>query len=124
MAGSITSTYISGTVATLAGIGFTICTLSHSTQVTQKGVYRLSVYASLGGSVAATDANNIVVTVGSTTFTVPVAAADGGYGPYFLNLSLDGATDVVAKVGAANNTAAYSVTLVADYLGIAGGRGN
>lgn len=122
MAGSITTINQPGNVAAVAGIGAVIATLSHSTQVTQKGVYRITAYAAVGAAPGAADANNIVVAVGSTTLTLPIVAV-AGYGtqPVSFNVSLDGNTDVVMKVGASNNVAPYSGLLTADFLGAMGG---
>lgn len=122
MAGSITTISQPGAVAAAAGAGAAIATLSHTNQVTQKGVYRCTAYAAIGAAPGAGDINNIVVSVGSTTITIPVVAV-AGYSsqPISFNATLDGATDIVLKVGASNNVAPYSGMLTAEYAGPMGG---
>lgn len=120
MAGSITSLFSNSPAAGIAGgsaAGTAIATLSHTTQVTQKGQYRIRVYATIGTGVGASDSGNIVVAVGSTTYGLPVAAISGGYGPYELDVSLDGSTDVVLKTGANTSVGIYYGSLVAEYRG-------
>lgn len=122
MSGFITTISQPGSVASAAGANTAIATLSHSTQVTQKGVYRCTAYAVVGAAPGAADTNNIVVTSGSTTLTIPIQPVAGSFsGPISFNATLDGATDIVAKVGASNNVAPYSVVLTAEFAGPMGG---
>lgn len=122
MTAAITTISSPGNVAGAAGIGATIATLSHTTQVTQKGVYRCKAYAVVGAAPGAADTNNIVVSTGSTTVTLPIQPVAGSsIQPVEFNATLDGATDIVAKVGASNNVAPYSVLLTAEYAGPMGG---
>lgn len=122
MAGSITTISSPGSVASTAASGTAIATLSHSTQVTQKGVYEITAYAAIGAAPGANDVNNILVAVGSTTITIPVVAV-AGYAaqPVKFDVSLDGSTDVVMKVGANAAVAPYSGVLTARFLGAMGG---
>lgn len=125
MAGSITSLFSNSPAAGIPGgsaAGTAIATLSHTTQVTQKGQYRIRVYATIGTGVGANDSGNIVLTAGSTTYGLPVAAISGGYGPYEMIVSLDGNTDVVLKTGSNASVGIYYGSLVAEYLGPMGGR--
>lgn len=118
MAGSISTISQAGSVAAAAGAGTSIATLSHTTQVTQKGVYEITAYAAVGAAPGANDVNNIVVNVGSTNITIPLVAV-AGYSaqPVMFHATLDGSTDVIMKVGAANNVAPYSGELTAEFLG-------
>lgn len=121
MSGSITTLSSSGSVAATAASGTAIATLSHTTQVTQKGVYEITAYAAVGAGSGANDTNNISVTVGSTTIVLPIAAVAGFSGqPVKFEVSLDGNTDVVMKVGANAAVAPYSGTLTARFLGAMG----
>ena len=125
MAGSITSLFSNSPAAGIAGgsaAGTAIATLSHTTQVTQKGQYRIKVYATIGTGVGAADSGNMVVAVGSSTYILPVAAVSSGYGPYELVVSLDGNTDVVLKTGSNTSAGIYYGSLVAEYLGPMGRR--
>lgn len=120
MAGSITSLFSNSPAAGIAGgsaAGTAIVTLSHTTQVTQKGQYRIRVYATIGTGVGANDSGNMVLAVGATTYILPVAAVSNGYGPYELDVSLDGNTDVVLKTGANVSVGVYYGSLVAEYRG-------
>lgn len=122
MSGAITTISQPGNVAAAAGIGTAIATLSHTTQITQKGVYRCKAYAVVGAGPGAGDTNNIVVSVGSTTINLPIQPVAGSsIVPVEFNVTLDGATDIVAKVGASNNVAPYSVLLTAEFAGPMGG---
>lgn len=122
MAGSISTINSSGTSAAAAASGTVIATLSHSTQVTQKGVYRCMAYATIGAAPGANDTNNISVTVGSTTLVLPLQPVAGSsIIPVAFNVTLDGLTDIVAKVGGLAAVAAYSVTLTAEFAGPMGG---
>jgi hypothetical protein len=116
VAGSISSFTQPGNVPGATAAGTAIATLSH-TVLTQKGQYRINVYPTIGAGVGANDANNISLVVGGSTVVLPVAAVSMGYGPYSFIASLDGNTDVVAKVGANASVGAYSVLLTAEYLG-------
>jgi hypothetical protein len=125
MSGAITSLFSNCPAAGIAGgsaSGTAIATLSHSTQLTQKGTYLVTVYAGIGAGVGANDAGNIVLSVGSSSFAVPNAPASGNYGPYDVEVSVDGNTDVVLKVGALSSVGVYYGTLTAKYLGPMGGR--
>lgn len=97
----------------------TFVTLSHTTQVTQAGVYRIRAYVSLYGiAPTAADANNVVLKVGSTSQTLPVPAVAGSPDyPYEVMVTLDGATDVTLVTGAGTPVATYSGMLVADFCG-------
>lgn len=117
MTSAISSLNATGSIATAQSTGTTIATISHSTQATQPGVYRVTAYVVLGGAPAAGDINNVVVTVGSATFTLPVQAVAGSSPFVRFMVDLDGSTDIVMKTGANSNTATYSGTLVADYFG-------
>jgi hypothetical protein len=122
MAGSISTISQAGSSVATAAAGTAIATLSHSTQVTQKGVYRITAYAAVGAAPGANDVNNIVAAVGSTTVVIPVVAV-AGYAsePVSFNATLDGSTDVVLKVGGNAAVAAYSGLLTAEYAGPMGG---
>lgn len=125
MAGSITSLFANSPAAGIAGgsaAGTAIATLSHTTQVTQKGQYKIKVYATIGTGVGSNDSGNIVLAVGSSTYSLPVAAVSGGYGPYEITVSLDGSTDVVLKTGSNVSVGIYYGSLVAEYLGPMGRR--
>lgn len=120
MAGSITSLFSNSPAAGIAGgsaAGTAIATLSHSTQVTQKGQYRIRVYATIGTGVTSADSGNMVLNVGSNNYNLPVAAVSGNYGPYELDVSLDGNTDVVLKTGSNVSAGIYYGSLVAEYRG-------
>jgi hypothetical protein len=121
MAGSITTLSAAGSVVATAAGGTAIATLSHSTQVTQKGVYEITAYAAIGAAPGANDVNNIVVGVGSTSIVLPVVAV-AGYAtqPVKFEVSLDGNTDVVLKVGTNAAVAPYSGSLTARFLGAMG----
>jgi hypothetical protein len=124
VAGSITSIFSNSPAAGIAGgsaAGTAIATLSHTNQVTQKGQYRIRAYATIGTGVTAADSGNMVVTVGSSNYGLPVAAISAGYGPYELFVSLDGNTDVVLKTGANVSGGIYYGSLVAEFLGPMGG---
>lgn len=121
MTAAISTIVSTGASAAAAPAGTVIATLSHTTQVTQKGVYRCVAYVSMGSGPAATDTNNIVVTIGSTNLTVPIQAVAGASAAVAFNATLDGVADVVLKVGAAAATAAYSGTLTAEFAGAMGG---
>lgn len=116
----ITSLFSNSPAAGIPGgsaAGTAIATLSHSTQVTQKGVYRIKVYATIGTGVGSADSGNMILNVGSTNYNLPVAAISGGYGPYELDISLDGNTDVVLKTGSNVSVGIYYGSLVAEYRG-------
>lgn len=116
----ITSIFNTGNVDAAAAAGSAIATLSH-TQLTQKGVYRVTAYASVGGAPGANDTDNIVITCGSTTLALPIQPVSGPSGPISFFVSVDGASDVVARIGANACVAPYSVTLTAEYMGASGG---
>lgn len=113
----LASIFSPGNVAGGTASGTAISTLSHTNQVTQPGNYRVTAYPTILSGAGANDAGNISLVVGGTTVPLPVAAANGSAGPYSVVVNLDGSTDVVAKVGALASVGAYSVLLVADYLG-------
>lgn len=122
MSGSISTISQPGSSAALAASGTPIATLSHTTQVTQKGVYKITAYAAIGAGAAAADVNNIVVAIGSTTITIPIVAVAGfSAQPVSFNATLDGSTDVVLKVGGSAAVAPYSGLLTAEFLGAMGG---
>lgn len=122
MTSAITTLNSTGTVAATTASGTAIATLSHTTQVTQAGVYRCTAYAVIGSGPGVNDTDNIVVSVGSSTLTLPVQPVAGSLaGPIYFDVTLDGSTDIVAKVGAQAAVASYSVTLTADYRGRQGG---
>lgn len=123
MAGSITSISSEGVLNTGAGANSAFVTLSHTTQVTQKGVYRIKCWVSLYGSApTAADANNVKLVVGSTSQVLPVPAVAGSPGaPWEFTVSLDGNTDVTLQsAGAGPSVATYSGLLVAEFLGSMG----
>lgn len=122
MAGSITSISSQGVLAAGSGNNVAFATLSHTSQVTQKGVYRIRAYVSLYGTApTAADANNVKLVVGSTSEVLPIPAAAGAGAPYEFEVSLDGATDVVLQSATAGpSVATYSGMLVAEYLGSMG----
>lgn len=97
----------------------TFVTLSHTSQLTQSGVYRIRAYVSLYGTApTAADANNVVLKVGSATQTLPVPAVAGSPdSPYEFMVQLDGNSDVILATGAGTPVATYSGMLVADFLG-------
>lgn len=118
MGAGVTSIVSSGSVAGAAASGATIATLSHTNQVTQKGMYRITAYGVIGAGPGANDTNNIVVAVGSSTVVLPAQPVAGAaVPPVSFDVSLDGATDVVAKVGGLASVAPYSVVLVAEWGG-------
>lgn len=119
MAGSISQLTNYGSAAGASNAGTNVCTLSH-TVLTQKGQYEITVYPTIGAGAAAADAGNIQVTIGSSTVTLPVAAVSGPGGVYKFIAALDGATDVVVKVGGATSVAPYSALVTAEYLGSMG----
>jgi hypothetical protein len=122
MAGSITSLASEGVLAAGSGNNVAFVTLSHTTQVTQKGQYRIKAYVSLYGTApTAADANNVKLVVGSTSQILPIPAAAGPGVPYEFYISLDGNTDVVLQSATAGpSVATYSGMLVAEYLGSMG----
>lgn len=121
MTGSITTLSSAGNAAATTAAGTAFVTLSHTTQVTQKGVYEITAYAAIGAAPGANDVNNIVVAVGSTTIVIPVVAV-AGYAaqPVKFDVSLDGNIDVAMKVGGQAAVAPYSGTLTARFLGSMG----
>ena len=121
MAGSITTISQPGNSNALAASGTAIATLSHTNQVTQKGVYLVTAYAAIGAAPGAADVNNIVVSVGSTSVTIPTVAVAGfSAQPVSVEVVLDGNTDVVLKVGGSAAVAPYSGMLTAKFLGSMG----
>jgi hypothetical protein len=97
----------------------TFVTLSHTTQVTQAGVYRIRAYVSLYGTApTAADANNVSLKVGATAQVLSVPAVAGSpNSPYTFMVTLDGNTDVTLVTGAGTPVATYSGMLVADFCG-------
>lgn len=106
---------------TATASGSAIVSLSHTNQVTQKGVYRITAIVGMGSGPASTDQNNAVVNVGSTSITVPTTPVAGAQASVTFYATLDGSTDVAMVVGTNIATATYSGTLVAEYGGPAGG---
>jgi hypothetical protein len=121
MASAISTISSTGAKAGGTTTGTVIVALSHSTQVTQAGRYKVAVYGSIGSGVGVNDAENISLVIGSSTVVLPVAAVAGGFGPYYFDVTLDGSTDVSAVVGALTSVGAYDVMLTADYKGSIGG---
>lgn len=124
MTSAITSISDEGVLAAGSGANVTFVTLSHTSQVTQKGVYIIKCWVSLYGTApTAADANNVKLVIGSTSQILPVPAVAGpSNGPWEFEAVLDGATDVTLQSATAGpSVATYSGLLVADYLGAIGG---
>lgn len=117
MTSSISSIVSEGFLASQSA-NLVFVTLSHTTQLTQPGVYRIRAYVSMYGAAPVTnDAGNVVLKVGSTAQVLATAAVAGSDGPYTFMVQLDGATDVTLVSGGVVPTATYSGMLVADFCG-------
>ena len=120
MVAAISSITSSGSIAAAAGAGSTIVTLSHSSQVTQKGQYLITATVGIGAAPGAGDVNNVQINIGSTNSVVPTVSVAGSEATLAVRATLDGSTDVLLK-SIGNNVAPYSGALVAEYLGPQGG---
>lgn len=121
MTAAISSINAAATLVASA-LGTTIVSLSHTTKVTQKGVYRITGTVVMGAGPAAGDASNAQIVVGSTTAVVPTTAVAGSAASVTVYATLDGSTDVLLQVGPVGaSTVPYSGSLVAEYGGPAGG---
>jgi hypothetical protein len=116
MTNAITSVAANGTANSGVSAGSAIASID-SSKLGRPGNYRFRIRLSALAAGAAADMNNIVLTLGSSTFVVPFVPAAGPQNEVVVNGLLDGATGVSLNTGANVSTIAYYGSIQAEYVG-------